>query len=165
MFHGESLPCRSESPRCLTASLFFAGRSRLGVSRRLSSVQVGVAYVFCGESLPCRSGSSRCVTASLFLASRSRLGVSRRVSSASLFFSGRSRLGVSMRLSPLQVGVVYVFHGESLPYRSVSSCFFRGESLLCRSAVFCFFTASLFLAARGRLGSSLRVACLQVAVV
>ena len=39
---GESLPCRSELFRLFTASLFLAGRSRLGVSRRISSSQVGV---------------------------------------------------------------------------------------------------------------------------
>ena len=43
MFHGESLPCRSEWPRCFTASLCLAGRIRLGVSRRVSALQAGVA--------------------------------------------------------------------------------------------------------------------------
>ena len=50
VFHGESRPCRLESSRCFTASLFLAGRlsslerSPLHAgsrSRRVSSLQVG----------------------------------------------------------------------------------------------------------------------------
>ena len=55
LLHGESLPGRSESSRCFTASLFLAGRL------------VSSALLF--------------FTANLVLAGRSRLGVSRRVSS------------------------------------------------------------------------------------
>ena len=72
LLHGESLPRRSESSSCFTASLssqvefsrlhgesLFAGRSRLGVSRRVPSLQVGI------ESLPCRSNRSSYVESSL----------------------------------------------------------------------------------------------------
>ena len=86
MFHGESLPCRSESSTSFTASLFLAGRSRL-VSRRVPALQVGIVQVFHGKSLSHRWESSRCFTASLSLADR-------------------NRLSVSLRLSPSQVGLV-----------------------------------------------------------
>ena len=111
MFHGESLPRGSEASKCFTASLFLAGRSRLGVSRqvssslvgvasrRVSSSQVGVVWVFQCEFLLRRSETSGGFTASLSLAGWSRLGVSQRVSSS-------------------QVGAVYVFHGESILRRS-----------------------------------------------
>ena len=59
MFCGESLSRRSESPRLFAASLFLAGRSRLGVRRLVSSSQVGVAPTSCGESLSHRPWSPR----------------------------------------------------------------------------------------------------------
>ena len=48
---------------------------------------------------------------------------------ASLFLAGRNRLGVSWRVSYLQVGVVWVFHGESLPLEVETVLAFHGESL------------------------------------
>ena len=118
MFHCESLPRRSDSSTCFTASLFLASRTCLCVLRRI-----------------------------VFISGRNRLGVPR--STASLFHAGRDRVGVSRRVFSSQVGIVNVFHGESLP-RTSGSC-------KC-------FTASHFIASRNCLGVSRRISFLQVGV-
>ena len=63
-FHGESLPCRSESSRWLTASLVLAGPSRLSFSRRVFSVQVvesrALYPLLHGEYLPRKTQKSFC---------------------------------------------------------------------------------------------------------
>ena len=129
-----------------TATLFLTGRHRLSVSGRVSYLQVGIVWVFHGESIACKSESSRNFTASLFSAGRNRLGFLRRLSSLQV----GGRLCVSPRIYALQFGIVSVFHGESLPCRSMGSRYF---------------TASLFFACRNRLHVSLGISSLQVGVV
>ena len=112
VFQNESFSHRSESSWCFTASLFFAGRSRLRFSRRVSSSHVGIVCVFHGECLPQRSDSYTCFTPNLFLAGRNRLRVSRRV----CFLQVDSNL----ERSPL-------LPGESAPRRSVPSRWFMAR--------------------------------------
>ena len=79
-----SLPRRSESCWCFTASLFLAGRSRLVLLRRVPSLQVvsivASALLFFAASLFIAGQETR-QTLCLLLAGRSRPGVSRGVSS------------------------------------------------------------------------------------
>ena len=79
-----SLPRRSESCWCFTASLFLAGRSRLVLFSRVPSLQVvsivASALLFFAASLFIAGQETR-QTLCLFLAGRSRPGVSRGVSS------------------------------------------------------------------------------------
>ena len=91
VFHGESLPRRSESSLWFTASRVFTGRRRLLFSWQGSCSQVGVVFVVHGEIL---------LGKSLFLACRNRVvchGESRPRKSA--FLSDQIRLPCSLRVS------------------------------------------------------------------
>ena len=100
MVQCKSLPCRSESSSCFTASFSFAGLSRCRVY---------------GESLCCKqvvllghSESLRRKPESLFLFNANR------------FFACRNRLLFSLRISPSLVGLVILIHTEYLLRRSES---------------------------------------------
>ena len=123
LLHGKFLPRRSEWSGCFTASLFIAGRL-------ISSALL----IF---------------TANFFLASRHGLGVTRRVSSSQVVES--RALSSSRQISSSHVGLVRVFHGESLHRRSSSlerSPLLNGILFPRLSEWSGCFTASLFIAGR-----------------
>ena len=117
-----SLPGRSDTSRLFTASLFLAGRNRLGVSRLVSPLLVESSL----ERSPLLHSDSLPRWIILFRASRSRLGVT-----ASLFLAGRSLVSSALLVFKANL---FIAGSLSLPRSSES---------------FWFFTASLFLAGRG----------------